>query len=65
MGQVASVIKAFSCDSCSKYVFNDMSVRSKCFNCCECDIETEAIDLPEGSDSDISVQVDGCCRTKI
>ena len=61
MGEVASVVKAFSCDSCSKYVCNAMSLNSKSSDCCEIKITTEQIEIPDDG-SDISVEISDCCR---
>ncbi len=62
MGEVASVIKALSCDASAKYVCNAMRCQSKCRDCCEIDFVTEEIDLPD-DDSTYSVEVNGCCET--
>ena len=62
MGEVASVIKALSCESCARYVCNAMRCQSKCRDCCEIDFVTEEIDLPD-DDSTYSVEVNGCCET--
>ena len=43
MGAVASLVKALSCDSCAKYVCNDLSARSQCCDdedVCNCALET-------------------------
>ena len=44
MGEVASVVKALSCDACAKYVCNDASIHSECCqdDGCNCDMKTEA-----------------------
>ena len=47
MGEVASIIKAFSCSDCAKYVCNSMHCRSKCRDCCEIDFVTEEIEIPD------------------
>ena len=65
MGQIASVIKALSCESCAKYVCNAMRCQSKCRDCCEIDFVTEEIELPDDDDdSTYSVEVDGCCEAR-
>ena len=46
MGEVASVIKAFSCDACAKYVCNSMQIHSKCRDC-EFDVTTDEIEIPD------------------
>ncbi len=60
MGEVASVVKAFSCSDCVKFVCNSMHMHSSCFECCEFDFETDQIDLPDDA-SEYSVEVTGCC----
>ena len=48
MGEVASVVKALSCDACSKYVCNGASMHSQCCDeedSCNCDVKTEATKL--------------------
>ena len=43
MGAVASVTKALSCETCAKYVCNDLSARGQCCDeedACNCAIET-------------------------
>ena len=63
MGEVASVIKAFSCEACAKFVCNAMTIHSSCLGCCECDFETTEVDLPDDT-SQYSVEVDGCCEVR-
>ena len=56
MGNVLSDIVAAPCLSdCSKYVLN--SCHSKCgiLNCCECDIQTDKIEL-EDSESETEIE---------
>ena len=60
MGNVASILKVINCDTCAKYVCNACKVHSKCSDCCLLDIETEPIEISQDSDSDISVEVQGC-----
>ena len=62
MGEVASVVKAFSCDACAKYVCNAMHCQSKCRDCCEIDFVTEEIELDDNSE--FSVEVFGCCEAR-
>ena len=63
MGTVTSVLNALSCSDCAKYVCNAMHCHSKCGeNCCELDIDTEEVELPEGGDIEIEVQ--GCCLAR-
>ena len=61
MGEVASVVKSLSCDSCSKYVCNAMSLNSKCSDCCEMSSVTEHIDVSDDG-SDISIEISDCCH---
>ena len=61
MGEVASVVKSLSCDSCSKYVCNAMSVNSKCSDCCEISIVTEEIEISDDG-SEISIEISDCCH---
>ena len=63
MGEVASAIKALSCDACAKYVCNSMQIHSKCRDCCEIDFVTDEIEVSE-DDSIYSVEVDGCCQAR-
>ena len=60
MGNVASILKVINCDTCAKYVCNACKVHSKCSDCCLLEIETEPIEVSQDSDSDISVEVQGC-----
>ena len=62
MGNVASILKTLNCEYCSKYVFNAMSINSKCSDCCSFSLKTEEIEVSQDSDSDISVEVEGCLR---
>ena len=59
MGAVASVTKALSCDTCAKYVCNDLSARSQCCDeedACNCTIETHETALsPDSQEIDISL----------
>jgi hypothetical protein len=65
MGQLISVlpeiVKAISCQECARYVCNSMDVKSKCSDCCEFELETHEIDISSESDSEYSVEIDGCC----
>ena len=57
------MLNALSCSDCAKYVCNAMHFHSKCGeNCCELDIDTEEVELPEGGDIEIEVQ--GCCLAR-
>ena len=58
---VASALKIINCDTCATYVCNACKVHSKCSGCCELSVETEEIEVAPDDDSDISVEVEGCC----
>ena len=61
MGEVASIIKAFSCEACAKYVCNSCHFHSECMRtCCEIDFTTDEIEIPL-DDSDLEIEVEGCC----
>ena len=61
MGNFAvSALKVINCDTCAKYVCNAMSINSKCSDCCSFSLKTEEIEVSQDSDSDISVEVQGC-----
>ena len=61
MGEAASIIKAFSCEACAKYVFNSCHFHSQCMHeCCEIDFTTDEVEVP-ADDSDIEIEVEGCC----
>ena len=60
MGEVASIIKAFSCEACAKYVFNSCHFHSQCNDCCEVDFTTDEVEIPV-DDSDMEIEVEGCC----
>ena len=60
MGNVASILKVINCDTCAKYVCNACKIHSKCSDCCFLDIETTEVEVSQDSDSDISVEVQGC-----
>ena len=61
MGNVASILKVINCDTCAKYVCNAMSINSKCSDCCSFSLKTDAIEVAPDDDSNISVEVEGCC----
>ena len=58
---IVSALKVINCSDCAKYVCNACKVHSNCSDCCSIDIETTQVELPKDDDSDISVEVDGCC----
>ena len=59
---VVSALKVINCTECSRYVCNAMHIQSKCSGCCEFDVETTEVEIPKDDDSDISVEVEGCCH---
>ena len=68
MDQAASLITAFAhcceCECCSdfsKYVLNASRCSSKCCNCLELDIETDAISLASENSSE-ELEVEGCVK---
>jgi hypothetical protein len=64
MGEVASVVKAFSCEACAKYVFNSCHFHSQCMrSCCVIEFTTDEIGIPE-DDSDMEFEVEGCCMLR-
>ena len=38
-----------------------MKVHSNCSDCCVLDIETTEVDVAPDDDSNVSVEVEGCC----
>ena len=63
MGEVSSIIRAMSCDSCAKYVCNDLSLHSQCCDdddWCNCEIKTEAT-IIESVNEDVEIDTDGMC----
>ena len=65
MGEAASIIKAFSCDSCAKYVCNgSASLHSQCCDeedACNCDVKTEATKLEPGAEEG-EIEMDNGCE---
>ena len=62
MGEVASIIKAFSCSDCARFVCNKMHLHSNCMHdFCVIDFTTDEIEIPEDENSDIEVEIEGCC----
>ena len=64
MGQVASVVKTFSCSEMAKYCCNAMHMHSECSDCCLIDFETTEIAVHDDNDSEYSVEVIGCCQAR-
>ena len=46
---VVSALQVINCDS-------------KCSGCCEIDVETTEVELPADRDSEMRVEVEGCCH---
>ena len=63
MGEVASVLKAFSCVDCARYVCNACHCHSTCWKCCEIEFETTEVSIHD-DDSTYSVEVVGCCEAR-
>ena len=64
MGEVASVIKALSCDSCAKYVCNGAQIHSQCCDeedACNCDVRTDATKL-ERVEEEVEFEMDNGCE---
>ena len=64
MGEVASIIKALSCDACAKYVCNGASMHSQCCDeedSCNCDVKTEPTKL-EAIDEEVEIAIDNGCH---
>ena len=58
---VVSALNVVDCTDYAKYVCNAFKVHSKCSGCCEVDVETTEVELAKDDDSEISVDVEGCC----
>ena len=63
MGEVASVVRAFSCEACAIFVLNACHCRSTCMECCEVEFETTQVEIPD-DDSTYSVEIVGCCGAR-
>ncbi len=63
MGEVASIIKACSCQDCAKYVCNACRCHSSCLEFCDIEFETTEIDLSD-DDSQYDIEVIGCCGAR-
>ena len=61
MGQAASILKAFSCESCAKYVCNAMDIKSKCCDCCDFEFQTDKVEVADDN-SELSIEVGDCCE---
>ena len=47
MDIVRDILKMLSCSDMIKYVLNDCELHSKCSDCCDFDIKTNKVDIPE------------------
>ncbi len=63
MGEVASVIRAFSCEACAKFVCNASHCHSTCGDCCELEFETTEVEIPDDT-GEYSVHIVGCCGAR-
>jgi hypothetical protein len=64
MGNVSSILKSLSCDSCAKYVFNSAKLESECCDgCWSFNIQTDPIEL-QNEKSDEEIICDSCCSVK-
>ena len=68
MGEVASVVRALSCDACAKYVCNGASLHSQCCDDedgCNWDVQTEVTAIQSDED-EIDIEMDPdehwCCN---
>ena len=57
---VVSALKVINCTDCARYVCNACKVHSRCSGCCEVDVETTEVEISKDSDSEVSVEVEGC-----
>lgn len=62
-GVLPGIVRALSCQECARYVCNSMDVKSKCSDCCEFEVETDAIEISDHV-SEMSVEIDGCCAAR-
>ena len=58
---IVSALKVINCSDCAKYVRNACKVHSNCSDCCSIDIETTEVEVVKDDDSNVSVDVEGCC----
>ena len=63
VGQVATVIKAFSCQDCARYVCNAAECDSSCSDWCQCHVQTSEIAISD-DDSTYAVEIVGCCEAR-
>ena len=71
MGEVASVVRALSCDACAKYVCNGANIHSQCCDeedGCNCDVATDATRI-QSIDEEVEIEMDAeeywCCNSCI
>ena len=61
MGEVASVLRALSCQDCARYVCNSLSLHSQCCDeedGCNCDLQTQATEVAAGEEVE---EFEGLC----
>ena len=65
MGQAVPIIGAIGdldcCGTWAKYVFNSGRCHSRCGEWCDLQVETDKVDV-DSDDSELDVEVDGCCK---
>ena len=64
MGEVASIVRALSCDTCAKYVCNGASMRSQCCDeedACNCDVKTDATRLGT-VEEEVEIEMENGCE---
>ena len=68
MGQAVPILGAIGrmdpCGTWAKYVCNSGRCHSKCGTCVDVEFETHEIDLVS-DDSDMELEVDGCCMLRM
>ena len=60
MGAVASVVQALSCQSCAKYVCNNLSARSQCCDeedVCNCTLETHETHIESADEHHLDISL--------
>ena len=59
---LGTLLKCDPCKSLFVYVLNESRCRSECGDMCLCEFETEYVE-PQ-SDSEVEVEIDGCCLAR-
>ena len=57
MGEILSMMNCKPCDSCIKYVLNDIHCHSNCSDCCEIDIDTNPIEIQSEAPDEIEIGI--------